>query len=123
MNYPNNPNKQNLEAFQGLVELERKERNLKFQQSYFKAYVLSAILPPIGIYYLIKFCFFSNGTDEDIKAGVISLIITIVSLFFSIWFFAVLFKQTTSKIPEKNLDIIKEMITPENQKKYKELFQ
>ena len=115
--------KPNLEAFQGLVELERKEKNLKSQQNYFKAYILSAILPPIGIFYLFKFCLFSDGTDEDIKAGIISLVITIISLLLSVWFFAVYFKQFTSTIPSENINILKEMITPENQKKYKELFQ
>lgn len=115
--------KPNLEAFQALVELDKKERSFKSQQNYFRAYVLSVLLPPIGLYYFIKFCFFSDGTDEDIKAGIISLVITIISLLLSIWFVTVFFKQTTSTIPSENTNILKELITPENQKKLKDLFQ
>lgn len=86
--------KPNLEAFQGLVELDKKEKSLKFQQKYFR-----------------------------IKVGIIFLMITIISLLISILFIAVFFKQATSTIPSKNTNVLKEMITPENQKKLKDLFQ
>ena len=115
--------KKNLEAFQALVELDKKERGFKSQQNYFRAYVLSVLLPPIGIYYFVKYLFFANDTDEDIKAGIISLVITIISLLLSIWFITVFFKQATSTIPSENTNILKEMVTPENQKKLKDLFQ
>ena len=85
--------KPNLEAFQGLVELDKKERGLKSQQNYFHT-----------------------------KAGIISLVITIIFLLFSIWFITVFFKQATSTIPSENINVLKEMITPENQKKLKDLF-
>ena len=114
--------KPNLEAFQALVELDKKERSLKFQQNYFSAYVLSAILAPIGIYYFIKFCFFSDGTREDIKAGIISLAITIIFFLFAVWFISYLFKGTINSLPVQN-DTFKELITPEKQKKLKDLFQ
>lgn len=115
--------KPNLEAFQALAELDKKERTIKAKQGYFRAYILSVLLPPIGIYYFIKNLFFTDGRDEDIKAGVISLIITIISLLLSLWFFGVIFKQMTSVLPSQNSNILKEMITPENQKKLKDLLQ
>lgn len=115
--------KLNLEAFQALAELDKRERIAQAKQGYYKAYFLSLLLPPLGIYYCIKYVFFADGTDEDIKAGIISLVITTISLLLSIWLFGVIFKQTTSVIPSQNSNILKELITPENQKKYKELFQ
>jgi hypothetical protein len=114
---------QNLEAFQALAELDKKERSVKEKQSYYRAYVLSVLIPPIGIYYFIKYVFLANGTDEDIKAGITSLVITIISLILTIWLFGVFFKQTTSTLPKQYNDVLKEFITPENQKKFKELMQ
>jgi len=115
--------KPNLEAFQALAELDTKERNLKAQGNYMKAYVLSALLPPIGLFYFIKYVFFSDGDSEAIKAGIVSLIITIISLLLSIWFVAVFFKQASSSIPSEDINSLKELITPENQKKFKDLLQ
>ncbi len=111
--------KLNPEAIQALLELDKKERNINTKQSYYRAYVLSALLPPIGLYYFIKYV----GFDEDRKAGLISLIITIISLLFNLWFFSYFFKQIVSFTPAGSNEILKEFITPENQQKWNDLLQ
>jgi len=103
--------------------LDTKERSLKSQKNYLHAYVLSVLLPPIGLFYFVKYLFFSDGDSEAIKAGIISLIITIISLLLSIWFGAIFFKQAMLSIPSEDINNLKELITPENQKKFKDLLQ
>lgn len=120
-NIPIEP-KRNIEAFQALLELDEKERNLKSRQGYSKAYMLSLLFPPLGIYYFFKYLFFSNRTNDDVKAGFISLILTIIAAFLSIWISISLFKQVSPTTPQ-NSDLLKEFITPENQKEMKSLFQ
>lgn len=115
--------KPNLEAYQALVEVDKKERSFKARESYFRAYIFSIILPPIGIYYFVKYIFFADGTNDDIKAGIISLILTFASLSFGFLLLGLFFKQSTSNIRKQNIDSLKELITPENQKKLKDLFQ
>jgi len=112
----------NLESAKILDELNQKERNLKAKPGYLHAYVLSVILPPIGIYYFIKYVFLKNETEEDTVAGIISLALTISSILLNIWLFGVMFKQSASLIPSQNLDILKELITPANQNKYIDFF-
>ena len=109
------------QAFQALLELEEKERTMKSRQSYIKAYFWSVALPPIGIYYLIKYIFFSNGTNDDIKAGFISLTLTIVSFLFSMWLFGLFINQASNLMPPQTGDVLKELITPENQQKLRNL--
>ncbi len=113
----------NKEVFQALLTLDEKEQTIRSRQSYLRAYVWSVLLPPIGIYYLIKYVFFANGTNDDLKAGLTSLILTIISLLLSIWLFSLLFKQATSSIPSQGNDTLKELITPANLQKLKELYQ
>ena len=103
-------------------ELDKKEQILKTKPGYLHAYILSVVLPPIGIYYFIKYVFLKNETAGDAVAGVISLALTIGSILLNIWLFGVMFKQSASLIPSQNLDMLKELITPANQKKYIDLF-
>ena len=114
--------KLNLAEFQALAELQKKESLAKAKQGYYKAYFLSVVIPPIGIYYFIKYVFFADGTDDDLKTGIISLILTILSLVLSLWLVDILFKQMTSVIPTQNMDVLKDLITPANQKKILELY-
>lgn len=113
---------QNKEAFQALLEVDKSEHNFKNKQGYYRAYVLSILLPPLGIYYFIRYVFFSDGTTEDFKAGILSVILTILSFLLGVWLVAALFKQTTSSSPQ-NSEFLKELITPENQKRLKDLLQ
>jgi len=121
---PENPEayKQKLELFQAMAQVDTKEKEIKSSQGYIKAYLLSLLIPPIGIYYFVKYVFFSDGEKESIKAGIISLIITMISLFLSIWLTIVFFKQSTSSIPPENLQMLKDLAAPENQKKLLELY-
>lgn len=112
----------NKEAFQVFLTLDEKERTIKSKQGYISTYIWSVLLPPIGIYYFIKYVFFTGGEEENIKAGIISLILTLVSFFLSFWLMANLFKQTTSGIPPQNLQILKDLTVPDNQKKLLQLF-
>jgi regulatory protein YycI of two-component signal transduction system YycFG len=111
------------EAIQALLTLDEKERTIKSRQSYIHAYIWSILLPPIGIYYFIKYVFFINGTNDDFKAGVTSLVLTIISLLLSIWLFNLFFKQTTSLMPSQGNDTLRELITPANIKILKDLYQ
>jgi len=113
----------NKEALQALLTLDEKERTIKSRQSYIHAYIWSILLPPIGIYYFIKYVFFANGTNDDFKAGVTSLVLTIISLLLSIWLFNLFFKQTTSLMPSQGNDTLRELITPANIKILKDLYQ
>lgn len=112
----------NKEAFQALLTLDEKERTIKSRQGYWRAYMWSVFFPPIGIYYLIRYVFFANGTNDDIKAGITSLILTIISLLLSMWLFNVLFKQSSLLIPSQGNSILKELITPANQKSLNDLY-
>jgi len=92
---PTTPSK-NIEAFQALLEIDAKERKMKEQSGRTKSYVLSVLIPPIGVYYCVKYVFFSRGTEEDIRAGFISLALTVVSGLVSIWLMSSMFAQMSS---------------------------
>lgn len=111
----------NLEAYKAILDIEQQTQNLKDKRSYWKAYILSVILPPIGIYYFIKYFFFSEGTDSR-KAGVVSLVLTIASLIVNLWLIQLFLNQSIGE-NSQNLNIIKELITPENQKSLQQLLQ
>ncbi|PIY71704.1 hypothetical protein COY87_04780 [Candidatus Roizmanbacteria bacterium CG_4_10_14_0_8_um_filter_33_9] len=107
---------------QAMVQLDSKEKEIKTSQGYGKAYFLSIIIPPIGIYYFVKYVFFTNGEDTSTKAGIISLILTLISFFFSLWMMTELLKQLTSSLPSQNLQQLNELTIPDNQKKLLEIF-
>jgi len=118
-----NTGKNNTEAYRALLEIDQSERTFKSRQNYSHAYILSLFIPPFGIYFFIKYVFFGDGSVEDTKAGYISLVLTIISTLISIWTMRMFFKQATSILPNHGNNIIEELITPENQKKFKELLQ
>jgi hypothetical protein len=76
--------KLNKEAFAAILELDRNERSMGAKAGYYRAYVLSLLLPPLGVYYFLRFVLSPMSTTDDKKAGVIALIITTVSLIVSI---------------------------------------
>ena len=53
--------KKNIEAYQALLELDEKERGLKSKQGYSKAYMLSLLFPPLGVYYFLNIYFLWAG--------------------------------------------------------------
>lgn len=118
----NNLEINNTEAYQALLKMDQSERTFKSRKGYAGAYTWSVLIPPLGIYFFIKYVFFGNGTPEDIKAGCISLILTVISALASIWIMGMLFKQTASMLPNQGTNAIMELITPENQKKLFELY-
>lgn len=111
-----------LELVQAEAQLASKEKEISSSQGYGKAYAVSVLFPPVGIYYFIKYLFFNGGGEESVKAGVISLMLTITSLFISFWILAVLFKGTTSSLPQQDLQMLKDLATPGNQKKLIDLY-
>lgn len=111
-----------LELFQAMAQLDSKEKEINSSQGYIKAYLWSVLIPPIGIYYFVKYVFFAGREEGNIKAGIISLILTLLSLFLSFWLMANLFKQTTFGIPSQNLQILKDLAAPDNQKKLLQLY-
>lgn len=112
----------NLEAFQALLEIDEKERNFKMRQKRQTAYLLSVLLPPIGLYYFFKFMFFSNMSPDDVKAAWISLGLTIGSLCISVWSLGLLFGQGSIQNAVKS-DTLKQFVTPENMQQFKDLMQ
>jgi len=114
--------KDKLEFVQAMAQLDSKEKEIKSSQGYIKAYLWSILIPPIGVYYFVKYVFFAERNEKNIKAGIISLILTLASFFLSFWLMAILFKQTISGIPPENLQILKDLTVPDNQKKLIQLF-
>lgn len=114
--------KHKLELFQAMAEVNSKEEETKSKQKYGMAYLWSVLIPPIGVYYFVRYVFFANGEDENVKAGIISLVLTLVSLLISFWLLAGMFTRTTSSIPPQNLQMLKDVAAPENQKKLLELY-
>jgi len=111
-----------VEYIQAMAQLSSKEKEVNSSRGYIKAYLWSILIPPVGIYYFVKYVFFANGEKEDIKAGITSLVLTLVSLLLSFWLMAVLFKQTTSGIPSENLQMLKDLAVPNNQKELLQLY-
>lgn len=111
-----------LELVQAVAQLDSKEKEMKTSKGYGKAYLWSVLIPPIGIYYFIKYLFFTGGEKEDVRAGIISLVLTLVSFFLSFWLLADLFKQTTSVIPPQDLQMLKDLTVPANQKQLLQLY-
>ncbi|PIZ00281.1 hypothetical protein COY62_03395 [bacterium (Candidatus Howlettbacteria) CG_4_10_14_0_8_um_filter_40_9] len=114
--------KHKLELFQTMAEVNSKEQEIKSKQKYGMAYLWSVLIPPIGIYYFVKYVFFANTDDESVRAGIISLVLTLASLLLSIWLLSRLFTSTTSSLPPQNLQMLKDVVAPENQKKLLELY-
>ncbi len=111
-----------VQTFEAMAEMSKKEQEAKNAEHYFKAYLWSFLLPPIGIYYFVKYVFFQNNGSEDVKAGTISLVITLVTLIASIVSLSVLLHQTASVLPKSDSKILQELITPENQKTLQQLY-
>ena len=114
--------KKNLEAYQALLELSTKTQNIKPGQGYLSAYILGVLLPPIGIYYFFKYLFFAKDTRGDAKAGFICLFLTMAGIAVGIWTTMLLFSQVGSITGFQGSDVLKELITPANQKELKDLF-
>lgn len=114
--------KKNLEAYAALLEVDAQERNVKARDGYMKAYVMSVLLPPLGIYYCAKYLFFSNGTMDDMKAGVISLALTLASLGIGVWISIGMFKQLVPA-GSGGIDSLKDLTVPANQREIIKLYQ
>lgn len=111
-----------LEAERAFAQLEQKENEVKTKSGHLKAYTASILLPPIGIYYFVKYFFFGEKTPYLKKTAVYCLILTVISLAVNIWGLEVLFNQAVpSKDP--NINVLQELITPENQKSLRQLMQ
>ena len=108
-----------VELVEAIAQLNSKEKSINSSQGYGKAYFWSVILPPIGIFYFIKYLFFDGGDEEHVKAGVISLILTLVSLLASILLLGGIFNQAASMLPK---DTVNELTTPGNQNKILDLY-
>jgi len=105
-----------------LAQLDAKQKQLETSRGYGKAYFWSITLPPMGVFYFFKYLFFMGGDKEHVKAGIISLLLTIGSLLVSAILMAVLFKQGTSSLSSPDLQILKDLATPESQKNLLQLY-
>ncbi|MBI4130100.1 hypothetical protein HY468_02170 [Candidatus Roizmanbacteria bacterium] len=81
------------EYYKTLLEVQEQEKTAKAKQGYWKAYIYSVVMTPIGVYYFIKYFFYTNGDDKDRKAALICLSLTIVSLIVNIWLIQMFFNQ------------------------------
>ena len=107
---------------EAMADLVAKEKEINRKKGYGKAYFWSFFLPPIGLYYFIKYLFFSEGEGESIRAGVISLVLTLVSILISVLFFATILNQASSVVPGADLQMLKDLTTPEKQKEILQLY-
>ena len=114
--------KKKLEMANALADLSAKEKEIKQRGGYGKAYFFSIILPPIGVYYFIKYVFFGEGDEEAKRAGIISLALTLASILLSFVLFAAIMNQALSSIPGANIDTLKEFASPEKQKELLDLY-
>ncbi len=105
------PVKKNLDAYQALLQIQNQEENLSQRKSYIKAYTLSILLPPIGLYYFLKFFFLDSEEDEARKAGIISLSLTIISLILNLWLLSFSLNQFKSINPQTQ-QLLQDLITP-----------
>lgn len=120
----NSPTEQanNLEAYKAILDIEQQKQNLKAKESFWKSYLWSVLLPPIGIYYFIKYFYFAEGNPGVRKAAAINLVLTVASLIFNIWLMKMFFSAPITG-GSQNLNMIKELITPDNQKSLQQLLQ
>ncbi len=109
-------------AYKALLEIQQQDALLKAKQGYLKAYIFSFFIPPLGVYYFIKYFFVADTTGENRKAGLISLVLTIISLIISFWLFNLFFASSAPK-SSNNEEFINELITPANQKELQQLLQ
>ena len=114
--------KKDLEAYKALLEVDLQERRIKETQGYTRAYIVSLLFPPLGVYYFFKYVFFANGTNEDIKAGVISLVLTGAVIVLSVWAFASLLQQLNPAGSSQSIDLLKKTVAPENAKELIKLY-
>ncbi|MCX6732505.1 MAG: hypothetical protein NTV98_03105 [Candidatus Roizmanbacteria bacterium] len=114
--------KKKVELVEALAQLDAKEKLMKSSKGYGKAYFWSVLLPPLGIYYFVRYLFFDGGDEEHVRAGVISLVLTLVSLLVSILLLGGMFSQASSLLPSQGGNAIQEMITPGNQQKILDLY-
>ena len=114
--------KKKLAFAQALADLNVREKEVKKKGSYGKAYFWSAVLPPIGVYFFIKYAFFAGGEEGAKRAGIISLVLTLASILFTLLFSAIILNQALSMIPGANLQILQELSSPEKQKELLQLY-
>lgn len=119
-NTPINNPINNPEAYKAILEVKEQKQNLKAKESFLKSYIWSVLLPPIGIYYFIKYFFFADGSQSSRKAAIINLVLTIVSFILNIWGIRLLFYQIASS-GNQDLNSLKELTNPENQKSLQQL--
>ncbi|OGG03538.1 hypothetical protein A2W14_03055 [Candidatus Gottesmanbacteria bacterium RBG_16_37_8] len=108
--------------FAAIPELNNQEQKLKSKTSYIKAYAVSIFFPPFGLFYFIKYFFFGEGNFDDRKAAIICVILTVVSIVLSVLTLHMFFNQAIN-LNDRDLNILKELITPENQNTLRELLQ
>ena len=114
--------KHKVELVEALVQLNSKEKEIKSSKGYGETYFWSFFLPPLGLYNFVKYLFFTEGEKEKVRAGIISLILALASLFISFWIVAEVFKQTTISISSHNFQMLKDLVVPDNQKKILKLY-
>ena len=107
--------KNKVEMFTAMAELRAKEKAIHVSQGYGKAYLWSVLFPPIGIYYFIKYIFLGDGTQEAFKAGVVALVLTLISLFVSLWMLGGMFSQAAGGSSQAT-QMINNLAVPANQK-------
>lgn len=116
------PKTANPEAYKAILTLNQQGQDIKDKENYWKTYLWSILLPPIGVYYFIKYLFFGGGSTHERKTAVINLVLTIISLILNIWLMKLFFPSSITG-GDQNLNMIKELITPENQKSLQQLLQ
>jgi|GEM_PF-1593768 len=107
---------------EAMTELDTKEKTLASSGIYAKAYLLSVFIPPIGVYYFVKYVFFSGGDEKCVKAGIVSLVLTLISLFFSLLFMNGFAGQITTGTSQKNTKMLNELSAPKNQQQLLDLY-
>ena len=113
--------KHKVELVQAMSELAEKEQDLKLSEAHRKAYIWSILVPPIGIYYFIKYVFFTGGEARSVKTGKLCLLLAGISFVFLILLAAVMMNMSVLTIAPEDQNSLKDLTIPENQKELIEL--
>lgn len=103
-----------------LAELKLKEESQKQRKGYWKAYSMSIFLPPLGLYYFIKYFLFSDHSKQAHKTAVLCLVLTVLSLGVNIFLAYETMQKLFSASPGAE-SILKEYTNPQNQQELNKL--
>ena len=116
---PNEAYEKKRQYFEAMAVMTAEEKKLQ-STNFLATYIWSLLLPPIGLYFFVKYVFFGDGEPNRRRAGVIALVITIISAVLSLWVTSLLFSSVTATSGDSGS--VPRLLQPENQKSLIDLY-